>query len=79
MKERGLDIYYMEKVINQFNQTKEMAKKMQQEKIEKRTPAKARQSLTIKKYQTSASKKKSKSDIKRISFGEQSLGSKGSS
>ena len=76
MKERGLDIFYMEKVINQFNQTKEMAKKMQQEKKDKRNSMKARQSLTIKRQQTSVRKSKL---IKRISFGEQSLHSKGSS
>jgi len=28
LKERGLDIFYMEKVIGQFNQAKKMAKKM---------------------------------------------------
>ena len=56
MKERGLDIFYMEKVINQFNQTKEMAKKLQQEKKDKRTSLKARQSLKVKRQQTSVNK-----------------------
>ena len=69
----------MEKVIGQFNQAKEMAKKMQKEKNDRRTSQKDRQSPSIKRQQTGASKKKSRELVKRISFGEQSLASKASS